>query len=402
MKFWITIINFALVISGCTRIDVDENLPSWEVLKPHTIKTSLDRINIQADQKLLDNMMARYDQDISVSAQIQYYQSTGNLLFEEPASIEIKGSGSAAADMKPIGIAFNRVLNNSDLKVIQPQNIAYGDYLHKFQNIRLRNSGQDNGVTMIKDLAYTEFALRAGMDLELKYGKPTHVFINDSYYGLHNIRTENDRMALANLLQTDSSSITMIKMDDSNKNLEYKEGNQTLAQSLIHAIKNEDAYALKQLIDINNFLDYIIFEDYVGNIDWPHNNARAYSVNGSKFRFLLYDLDLAAIRTKKSILPEMEYNDDHISRILQILLEEDHDFESRLHERQEMWYRVYSPELFNSIVDDLAENIENDIKYLIARRNSPKSTLQWRLNLEQLKRDFERTDHFNRKKYQIK
>ncbi|UTW66349.1 CotH kinase family protein [bacterium SCSIO 12643] len=401
MRHWILISSLMLVIASCTKIDVDEDLPSWETLQPQTMETSLDRIHIIADPTRLDDMMRRFNQDIEVSTDVVYYNYKGELLFEKTGNIEIKGAGSAAADMKPLGITFDTPFNNGSLKVITPQAVAPSDHLELIQNVRLRNSGQDFGITMLKDLAYSEFALRAGMDLELKYGKPLHVFINGKYYGLHNIRTENDRVAISHLLQTDTSSITRIKMDDSNKNLEYREGDLALAESLIRAIKNEDAYALEQLLDIDNFLDYIIFEDYVGNIDWPHNNARAYSVNGSKFRFLLYDLDLAAFRTKNPILPEMEYKEDHISEILQILLEDNPEFEARLHERQEMWYQAFSPELFNSVVDELADKIDTDIEYLIARRGFPQSTLQWRLNLEQLKRDFERTDHFNRKKYKL-
>lgn len=401
MKHWMVISSLILSIASCTKIDVDEDLPGWQTLQSHKMETALDRVNINADPLRIEDMMRRYNQDILVPADVEYYDGRGQLLFQKKGNMEIKGAGSAAAEMKPLGITFDTPFHNGSLKVITPHTVAPSDHLDFIQNIRLRNSGQDVGITMLKDLAYSEFALRAGMDLELKYGKPLHVFINGEYYGLHNIRTENDRMALAHMLQTDTSSITMIKMDDSNKNLEYREGDLALAESLIEAIKNEDAATLERLLDIDNFLDYIIFEDYAGNIDWPHNNARAYSINGGKFRFLLYDLDLAAFRTKNPILPEMEYKDDHISEILQTLLEENPAFEARLHERQEMWYRAFSPELFNSVVDDLADQIDTDIEYLIAKRGFPQSTLQWRLNLEQLKRDFERTDHFNRKKYKL-
>ena len=402
MRKWIPLLVVLVIFNACSKVNVDEELPEWEHLEPHTIETHLPRVNIEADPNLLVKMMARYAQEIIIPATIYYYNTSGELEFTENSKIEIKGVGSAAEPMKPIGINFDHSVSNDQFQMVQPKVLGNGDYLHQFQNIRLRNSGQDYGVTMIKDLAYTELAIRAGMDLEVKYGTPAHVFINNQYYGLHNIRTENDQLALSYLLQVDSSQITTIKMDDSNFNLEYREGNEAVADALIAAIKQEDATAIKSLLDIDNFLDYIIFEDYAGNIDWPHNNARAYSVNGGKFRFLLYDLDLVAFRTKNPILPEMEYKDDHLSRILQILHEDDHDFiEKRLHERQEMWYNRLSPQLFNEIVDELAGNIELDIKYLIARRGVPESTLQWRINLEQLKRDFERTDHFNRKKYDI-
>lgn len=61
-----------------------------------------------------------------------------------------------------------------------------------------------------------------------------------------------------------------------------------------------------QMIDMQNFIEYIAFEMYVGNTDWPDNNMRAwrYNKNGydpsvtdgihdGRWRFLTKDLDLS-------------------------------------------------------------------------------------------------------------
>lgn len=402
MKNGLYLFFVALVLAGCSKISVDEKISiDWEQLHPSTIKSQLDRMDIIADQKLVDEMMVSPYVDIEVPAHIDYYSENGELILQESGVIEIKGTGSVSEDMKPIGIKFNNRVNNEQLGILVPSIMNANHSLDNLSSIRLRNSGQDYGVTMIKDLAYSEFAVRSGLDVEVKYGNPIHVFINQKYYGMHNLRSENDPFALADLFHSKPENITMIKMDHKNGKLEYKSGDQALAASLIEAIQNEDIWGLRELVDVDNFIDYIIFEDYIGNMDWPHNNVRMYSNNGEPFRFSLYDLDYAAYRAKEHVLPEMEFKDDYMSRMLQVFLEFDHDFEETLLDRQEDWYEVFSTERFDAIVDELARKIEGEMKYLIARRRSPGSTLQWRINLEQLKRDFERADHYSRKKYQL-
>ncbi|PCJ64340.1 MAG: hypothetical protein COA58_13380 [Bacteroidetes bacterium] len=397
----LTLILLCSLLFSCSKLTVSEPLPDIEGITPSSISSDLTRINIVADADLFENMYLNFAQNIEISAQIEYFDEKGILLLDESAKIRIRGSGSALNDMKSIGIIFTKKIDNLALQIINTEQVLPGDDLCTLQSIRLRNSGNDDGVTHIKDLALTEFAIANSIDLELKYGTATQVFINGKYYGLLNIRTENDRIALSDLLQVDSSSITMLKSDFKNGNMEYKEGNFQLAQRLNQAIDDEDVFELKRLIDITNFIDYILFEDYLQNTDWPHNNARMYSVNGSKFRFLLFDLDRAFIRPKMNRLPLMEYLDDDISKMYQILRANDENFIPTLEKRQKELYTLFSPTRFNEIVDQLAHNIDGEIKYLIKKYGAPHSTLQWKMNVDKMKRDFDRNDHYNRNKYDL-
>ncbi|MFT4754995.1 MAG: hypothetical protein ACI9GM_000997 [Salibacteraceae bacterium] len=391
-----------ILLASCSKINSQQELPALQQLHPESMVTELPVMHLEVNPEQLDNLFTYFLSTIKIPARVTVYGIQKDILIQDDAVIEIKGVGAAAKDMKPIGFVLAHSFNNSTLNILSPKVLAKGDDLGVIQTFRLRNSSQDYGITMLKDLAFTELALRAGFDFELKYGRPMHLFINASYYGLHNFRTEVDRLGLSQLLQVDSSLITLLEMDSKNHNLEYREGDEAFCESFIQAIKTEDVTQLQAMLDVENFMDYIIFEDYIGNTDWPHNNARAFSIAGSKIRFLLYDLDMATTRTNKPILPEMEYYDDHVSRIYQILLAQDPDFKDRFVARKEFWYTQLSIELFTSIVDELAQNITDEIPYLIARRGVPESNFHWRLELEQLKRELERRDRNNRKKYQLK
>jgi len=97
----------------------------------------------------------------------------------------------------------------------------------------------------------------------------------------------------------------------------------------------------------------------------------------------------------------MEYLKDDISKIYQILRSKDEYFIGDFENKQKYWYSKFSSDKFNIIIDKLAMDIETDILFLIQKRGVPSSSLQWSLNLEQIKHDFNRTDNFNRKKYKI-
>lgn len=400
MKLIYPIIFICLIVGfGCNKLTVEETLPDITNISPSIMDSELDRIHIEADS--FDYMYTFYFGDIQISATVKYYNGDGTLLFEKDAQIKIKGAGSANNPMKSIGIVFGDKVNNSTFQILETSQALPNDNLSQLQSIRLRNSGNDDGVTHIKDLSVTELAIRNSIDLELKYGKAVHAFVNGEYFGLLNLRTEVDRIGLSDLLGVNVDDITIMKMDTPNNDLDFREGDEQVAQALIDAIETENGIALHQLIDIDNFIDYLIFEDYIGNTDWPQNNVRLYSVNGNKFRFLLYDLDGAATRNRVPRLPKMEYYEDDVSKIYQILRNHDQGFIQALEDRQAEIYGTLSTTKFNAIVDELSENIAGDIGYLIQKWGAPHSSLQWLMNVDQLKQDFHVNDFYNRKLYEL-
>ena len=399
IRFYSIVFVCALFATSCTKVEMETPLPDTDVLTPESMTSDLDRIDITANPDSVDLMLEKTGLKISVAAQVDYFTASGEVLFQKTGSIEIKGTGSTSKVMKSIGIDFDTKVDNSDGKVLPLHTIGQNDHLASLGSINLRNSGQDFGKTMVKDLAYSMFALRAGMDIEVKYGKPVHLFLNGAYYGLLNLRTEDSQIGIADLLNVSNEDITIVKMNPWKERLEFKEGNAALVKQLTDAIKNEDENVLRSLIDLDNYMDYLIYQDYIGNIDWPHNNVILYSQSGAPFRFFFFDADLAALRPKNPRLPEMEYGEDAMSILFQILFEDDDVF-TQLEERQKYWYDRFSPEDFNQLVDEMTEKIESDIPYLIAKWETPGNLMEWNLHVAQLKRDFERTDHFNRKKYQ--
>lgn len=391
-----------LALAACSELDVEnKNLPDVNRISPTTISTNFSVVNIEADEKKLQTLFKYYSGDISIDAEIYFYNTNGDLrLNATPAKIEIKGNASAKYELKSIGVLFDQPLNNDSAQIFRPSNLANGHQINSFYTLRFRNSGQDFGRTMLKDIAYTELAIQAGLDFEWMYYEPVHVFINGEYYGFMNMRTENEAFGIAGLINQPVDGITTMDTQEKDGEFEWESGPEQPSEELLTAIENESWKDIERIVDMSSYIDYLIYEDYIGNRDWPNNNLRLYSSNGSPFRFMLYDSDYAADRPKDPELPKMEYDESGMASIYQSMKEVP-GYRDRFLARQKELYKIMTPEKFNTIVDKLATDIENDIPYLISKYQKPESRMHWRQYLEIVKREFERQDKYIRKKHKL-
>ena len=68
-------------------------------------------------------------------------------------------------------------------------------------------------------------------------------------------------------------------------------------------LRLQSFFSLKEEIDLDSFVDYLIINAIISNTDWPHNNARFFAIGMEKFRFVLFDLDKVAwLKMNKSPL----------------------------------------------------------------------------------------------------
>ena len=69
--------------------------------------------------------------------------------------------------------------------------------------------------------------LQNNLDLELMYGMPVQVFVNDAYYGLMNARSESNILGISSLLKVNPEEMSMVKVKDESENLKFDEGNRS-------------------------------------------------------------------------------------------------------------------------------------------------------------------------------
>lgn len=400
-RFTQTLILVGLVVSfnACTKFsdDMSDNLPSHTTLNPEKIDTKLKVINLKVDQSEFDYMMTNYTQEIEIEGVFELFKNKEKIIELDETEIEIKGATSAALPLKTLGVKFDKKYKNedNDFNLINPDIVLPHHSLEKIKSLRFRNSGNDFEYSMMKDMALTKLAIQADLNLDLMYSDQCLVFVNNSFYGILNMRTESNKHGMAGLYDEDKDDVTLIKIVDGEPIL--KDGEISELEELEDIVKNKNTAALKSKLDLNNFIDYALFESFVGNVDWPHNNVRFYSINGSKFRFVLYDLDYALLDDREEDHEHFIDNkyDNFISSMFN-LLEDDEEFEELFEKRKEELISSgkLEPYRFNSIVNGLTKNIKYWMPYQIEKYKAPKTLSNWFLNIEELKLSYkERFGH---------
>jgi hypothetical protein len=172
----------------------------------------------------------------------------------------------------------------------------YKDYEHTtFERLvakPFRSSWSHAGV---QDYITDMLALDLGLDAT--NSRPINLYINGEYWGIYYLTERIDTRFLAYKHNVRRNDITIIEHWKG----DVGDGNGADFEELIQFVEDnelssEDNYQwINDRVDIDNFIDYQIFEIYIANVDWPANNMRMWKTNhpGSKWQWIYFDGDAA-------------------------------------------------------------------------------------------------------------
>lgn len=172
----------------------------------------------------------------------------------------------------------------------------FGDkqYL-KHKTLQIRNGGNDYG-SRIKDPALQEIVRQSGIDIDYQAYQPVVHFINGEYKGMLNMREPNNKhFAYANY-GFDDEEIDQFEMSPDSGYCQ-KEGTKDSFLEWYELSANASDPAVYEqicnMVDIDEYVNYMAVEFYLGATDWPQNNVKGFKprYEGGKFRFVLFDLD---------------------------------------------------------------------------------------------------------------
>jgi uncharacterized repeat protein (TIGR02543 family) len=267
-----------------------------------------------------------------------YFQSNSDQAWERPVFFELfepaqnRASVELVLGATPYG-GSTRVLPQKALQLLARAK-EYGsnqidcalfpqEPATAYKRVLLRNSGDDwygpgsAGVaTMMKDAVFQ--ALAKEMSFAVMAYRPTVVYINGEYWGLHNLRESFDKHYFATRYGLDPDNIDLLKQEedssdatkvvitndggDVNTDEEYRS---LLAWVGAHALSDDANFRQFQTqVDVTNYTDYVIAETFYANTDWPQNNcgfwrahtnqtAAAGAYGDTRWRWMLSDLDRA-------------------------------------------------------------------------------------------------------------
>lgn len=256
---------------------------------------------------------ANYYQDGSAwerPGQIEFFEPDGTLAFRGDMGVRLHGNNSVSRPRKSLRIYSRDTTGAPFGHQIFPQK-----EVSQFSTFLLRNSGNDWGQAMLRDAFMTGLAAYTGIDHQS--ARPAVVFLDGEYWGLHNLR---DRIDEGYYLQHHGlGEMQFTQLDVHWQPVRphwpvYDRGNpdpamlQDFEDILNRANANE--YATEQSfatvadrIDVDNYIDYNVFQIFAGNGDWPGNNTRLWravnpdrspgvpETHDGRWRWILFDTD---------------------------------------------------------------------------------------------------------------
>ena len=310
------------------------------------------------------NRPVNWAQNWSRPANYELFDTQKSGRLNQEVDIKIVGNWSRANAQK--SLAINPKNKHGDNR-LRYDNLFTAKPNLKYKSLMLRNSGNDWRATMMKDAALMSLVEKR-MNIDCFAYEPAVIFINGEYYGIQNLRERgNEDFVFANY-GFKEEEIIFLEEWDLPWNWEYRQLYEFIGG---YNMANETNYnKALGMMDVDNFIDYMITEIYYANTDWPMKNIKTWKkIDGGKWRWVLYDLDLAFSTPAQNMLSYMlDFNASDINNsankiILKGLLD-NKTFKDDFLER--FCYHIsttFDSDRVNHVIDSLSSKIEKEIVY---------------------------------------
>ena len=228
---------------------------------------------------------ANFWQDWERPVHISMYENN-ELVFNQNAGIKIFGAYSRGWDQKSLAIYARSQYGKGNIEYPIFEDLNYDT----FESIVLRNSGNDWMRSNMRDAAIT--SLMKGSGLDYQSFRTASTYINNSYWGLYNLREKVSENFIASKHDVNPNEIDLLENNAEivdGDNSEYIDLINFVEQNNLAIASNYDYVSSK--IDIDNFIMYNVAQIYMDNQDWPGNNNKFWKSPGNKWKWILYDTD---------------------------------------------------------------------------------------------------------------
>jgi hypothetical protein len=135
------------------------------------------------------------------------------------------------------------------------------------------------------------------LGLDASQSRLVNLYINGEYWGIYYLKERVDDKFLAYKHNIDENDITIIEHWDGVVNTgDDKDFLDLISFLEINELDVDENYQwIKSKIDINNFINYQLFQIYISNVDWPNNNMKMWKTSRplSKWKWIYFDGDAA-------------------------------------------------------------------------------------------------------------
>ena len=236
-------------------------------------------------------------------ANITFFEKDGQTGFQINAEIGLYGRTAIAMPQKSLGVTFSGKYGAKQLEYP----LFDGQKNDTIASFLLRSSSDDWEQLMFND-AFLQLLLKDYCDLDIQRYRPTALYLNGRYYGIHNLREKFDAKYVEKYYDVQKSDFTLLKnmgeLVSGSQKAMYRKMERYVRKNDMNV--PEDISHISKQFDLVNYADFMIAETYLVNRSWLHN--RKYwrkNTEDGQWRFMLYDLDRAYLFVDKPMMEEL-------------------------------------------------------------------------------------------------
>ena len=223
------------------------------------------------------------------------------------------------------------------------------------------------------------------LDIDCLGVRQTVVFINGEYWGVYTLEESPDEHYLGDGYNLGIDRLNVIKWWNSEQHGDMTDWWRFMRwASGANLIQEEDLDYAFSRIDIPNFVDYLLFETFSANLDWPHNNVMLWqSETGEPFRFIFYDGDGCFTQLDFNAL-ENAIEREREGRMIRLFLGNQVFRELLCCRYQILRETAFSYEAMKPVLDEYRNLVKDEIWRQSTRFGFPRSETQWFYDMRQV------------------
>ncbi|HEX9252993.1 MAG TPA: CotH kinase family protein, partial [Ignavibacteriaceae bacterium] len=314
-----------------------------------------------------------WNQDWERPVSLEFFEFDKSLAFKVSTGVKINGGCSRLYPEKSLAFYFRGEYGDDKLRYRLFDDIP----VYEYNNFILRSSAQDWWRTMFRD-GMVQTLIEQGMKIDYQNYRPSILFINGEYWGIHNIREKLNEHYVYYHHGVNKDNIDLIEIS---KGIVANSGDVAAYNEMINFLStnnmaNPANYEyIKSIVDVDEYIDYQIAEIYAANGDWPGSNMKLWRerVAGSKWRWMIYDLDFTfggnaqGLATTNTLVQATATNgpdwpNPPWSTLMLRMMLNNPDFKNEFIQRMAAHINTtFEPNHVLAVIDSMAQNIASEI-----------------------------------------
>ncbi len=241
--------------------------------------------------------------------------------FRANCGIRIGGENNWVHPQKALNLAMRGSYGETEIKY----DLFPGTQIPLHSAFTLRDGGDNWDRDMLRDALYPKLA-HGFLNVDTADYRPSVVFINGAYFGVHDIRQRWDDMWFAQQFHLPSDKIDHLlygHISSAAVTLGVDKGDNKDWLDLMNFINTADLTVqanwdyVESKIDVESFMDFVISESYGNNISWLHNREFWKAKQpGARWRWFLTDMDRTfSTSSLTGVLADMLTSEDVLKRL---------------------------------------------------------------------------------------